>query len=126
MKKFFSVICSPLLRVNNNAYTFLGGIVISLSTNIFTSICIDEMSFFEQWNLYLSSFLFAMVSALLLFMAAKMSGFQEFANNPGNSDWKKSIVDDATSGDYIKWVFRYLFLFVLIVAGITFLAINVS
>lgn len=129
MKKVFSVICFPLLRINNNIYTFFSGIAISLSTNLFSTICIDGIHYCEQWNLYVASIVFATVSALLLFISAKLSGVQEFLRTSGKDydhNLQKSILEEATSGEYTKWVLRYFFLLSLLVAGIILLAIEVS
>lgn len=129
MKKVFSAICLPLLCVNNNIYTFISGIAISLSTNLFSTICIDGIHYCEQWNLYLASIAFATMSALLLFISAKLSGVQEFLRTSGKDydhNLQKSIIEEATSGEYIKWVLSYFFLFSLSVAGIILLAIKVS
>lgn len=127
IKKVFFVLCFPLLRVNNNIYTFLSGVAISLSTNLFSSICIDDIHYCNQWNLYLASLAFATVSAFLLFIATKLSGVQEFIRTCGRDydfNSKKRIVEEATSGEYIKWVIRYFILFSLLIAGIILLAIK--
>lgn len=129
MKWLFEKICFPLLHINNNVYTFLSGIAISLATNIFTTICIDDYSFTTQWNLYVSTITFAMVSALLLYMAAKMSGFQGFAYSSIENydrEWRDTILKEATEEDYKKWLFRYFILLVLLIIGIAFLATNFS
>lgn len=129
MKWLFKVICFPLLHINNNVYTFLSGIAISLATNIFTTICIDDINFAVQWNLYVSTVAFAIVSALLLFMASKMSGFQGFAyNSPEsyNKTWREDVLCDATKDDYKKWVVRFFLLLFSLIVGISFLATDFS
>lgn len=73
MKFIYNKICLYLLHINNNVYTFLSGIAISLATNIFTTICIDEYEFIAQWNLYLSTICFALISAVLLYLASAVS-----------------------------------------------------
>lgn len=55
MKWLFKVICLPLLHINHNVYTFLSGIAISLATNVFTTIYIDNYSIITQWNVYLAT-----------------------------------------------------------------------
>lgn len=125
MKWIFEKICFPMLHINNNVYTFLSGIAISLATNIFTTICIDDYSFTTQWNLYVSTIAFAIVSALLLFMASKMSGFQGFVFNSSenyDSEWRETIMKEATEEDYKKWVLRYFLLVIFLIIGIAFLA----
>lgn len=129
MKKLFRLICFPFLHVNNNVYTFLSGIAISLATNIFTTICIDDIGFTTQWNLYVSTLAFAMISAILLYMATKMSGFQSFAYSPTDNfdkEVREIIVLEATEDDYKKWLLRFFILFVLIIIGIAFLVTDFS
>lgn len=77
----------------------------------------------------MASISFAFESALLIFIAAKLSGVQDFLRTSGidyNPNLKKQIVEEATSGEYIKWVLRYFFLFSFSVAGIILLVIKVS
>ena len=129
MKIIYKVICLPLLHINSNVYTFFSGIAVSVATNIFTTICIDEYPFSSQWNLYVATFSFIILSGLLLFIATKISGFQEFANNPGNEfndQIKDMIIHDATEENYKNWVKRYFLVTVSLIAGIVFLATDFS
>lgn len=128
-KKLFDYMCLPLLNIHNTVYTFLSGIFISLSTNIFTTICIDDIEFINQWNLYISSLFFAILSGLLLYMATKMTGFQTYVIqhvDSISSKSKKNILIDATYNDYNKWLIRYCLLFSLLILGTIFLATNFS
>lgn len=129
MKWVFEKICFPLLHIKSTVYTFLSGIAISLSTNIFTTICIDKIIFSNQWNLYVSTIAFAIVSAMLLLMATKMSGFQDFTENSldnNDKEWRNTILRDATADDFRKWVWRFLILFIALAVGIAFLATDFS
>lgn len=54
MDSFLTKICLSLLQVDNNRYAFLSGIIISLATNTFTSLCCDQVPFRDQYLLYLS------------------------------------------------------------------------
>lgn len=124
MRVIYKYICLPLLHINSNVYTFFSGIAVSVATNIFTTVCIDEIPFSRQWNLYVASFSFIILSGLLLFIATKISSFQEFANNPGNefnNQMKEIIIHDATEQDYKNWVKRYFFVIVSLILGIVFL-----
>lgn len=107
----------------------MSGIAISLSTNIFTTICIDDISNYSQWNLFVSTIAFAIASATLLYMVAKMSGFQGFLDNTTenfDTNWKDTIILDATKEDDRKWVIRFFALFIFLIIGIVFLATDFS
>lgn len=127
MKYLFKKICLPLLHINNNVYTFFSGITVSLATNIFTTICIDDYAFSTQWNLYISIVSFALLSGMLLYVASKMSGFQEFANSPNDEfddQTKETIIYEATEENYKQWLKRYFFVAVFLAIGIVFLAVD--
>ena len=129
MKLIYEFICLPLLHINSNVYTFFSGIAISVATNIFTTICIDDFPFSSQWNLYVATFSFTILSGLLLYIATKISGFQEFANNPGNefnNQMKDIIIHEATEENYKSWVKRYFLIVVSLGAGIVFLITDFS
>ena len=129
MKLIYEIICLPLLHINSNVYTFFSGIAISVATNIFTTICIDDFPFSSQWNLYVATFSFTILSGLLLYIATKISGFQEFANNPGNefnNQMKDIIIHEATEENYKSWVKRYFLIVVSLGAGIVFLITDFS
>ena len=129
MKLIYEFICLPLLHINSNVYTFFSGIAISVATKIFTSICMDDFPFSSQWNLYVATFSFTILSGLLLYIATKISGFQEFANNPGNefnNQMKDIIIHEATEENYKSWVKRYFLIVVSLGAGIVFLITDFS
>lgn len=127
MKYLFKKTCLPLLHINSNVYTFFSGIAISLATGIFSAICIDDVTFYAQWNLYVSTIFFALLSGLLLYIATKISGFQEFANSPGDefdTQTKEMIIYEATKDNYKQWLKRYFFVVVFLIVGIIFLAVD--
>ena len=68
MDVFLTKTCLALLQVDNNRYAFLSGIIISLATNTFTSLCCDQVSFSKQYLLYLSiiPFVFSGIFGFLL------------------------------------------------------------
>lgn len=129
MKKIYKFICIPLLHINSNVYTFFSGIAVSVATNIFTTICIDDFSFSSQWNLYVATLSFTILSGLLLFISTKISGFQEFANNPGNefdNQMKDTIIYEATEENYKSWVKRYFLVVLSLVIGVVFFSTDFS
>lgn len=129
MKFIYNKICLYLLHINNNVYTFLSGIAISLATNIFTTICIDEHEFIAQWNLYLSTICFGLISAVLLYLATEISGFQNFAFNSADNfskEQQRAIILEATENSYRKWTSIFILLLVLIILGIASMTIDCS
>lgn len=71
MNWIYERICIPLMQINNNVYTFLSGILISLSTNIFTTLCFEKFELAKQWHIYLATLLFAASGAICIFLATK-------------------------------------------------------
>lgn len=129
MKFIYNKICLYLLHINNNVYTFLSGIAISLATNIFTTISIDEYEFIVQWNLYLSTICFALISALLLYLATEISGFQNFAFNSADNfskEQQRAIIREATENSYRKWTSLFILLLLLLILGIVSMTIDCS
>ena len=66
MKWLFKKICVPLMLINDNVYTFISGIVISLATNIFTTLFMekDKWHFINSWHMYLSVLLYLFAGGL--------------------------------------------------------------
>ncbi len=129
MKLIYEFICLPLLHINSNVYSFFSGIVVSVATNIFTSISLDNYTFVCQWTLYISSISFLVCSGLLLYIATKIAGFQEYANDPRNKfndKMKDKIIYEATKKNYKKWVNKYFLFAISLLIGIIFLLIGSS
>lgn len=114
------------MMINNNVYTFLSGILVSLSINIFTSLCFEKGSFCSNWFLYLASVIFLLTSALCMHLAAKISKFQNYIIEKRIIDYesKQAIVIDATKQAYIKWIVLYACIFLMSFSGIILLAFN--
>lgn len=119
-------ICMPLMLINNNVYTFLSGILISLSINIFTSLCFEKSSMCERWFMYLASLSFLVGSALCMYLSAKLSKFQNYIIEKRVIGYenKKSIVLDATKEKHAKWVLTYICTVVMIISGTILLVFN--
>ncbi len=116
----------PLMLINNNVYTFLSGIFVSLSINIFTSLCFEKSSMFDSWFMYLASLVFLLGSALCMYLAAKLSKFQNYIIEKRIIDYesKKSIVLDATKKMHTKWALTYICTIIMIVGGTTLLVFS--
>lgn len=122
----FKKICIPLMLINNNVYTFISGIFISLSTNIITTLCFEKYES-RQIFLYVSSILFAVSGAYCIFLATKISGFQNFIMNKPkilSKDEQYQIVFDIEMENSNKWIWRYICLILSTFVGIVLLLIN--
>lgn len=121
-------ICIRLLLVDNNIYSFFGGILISLATNILTTVCFLEFSFVNQWPSYLATILFAIASAICVFIATRITDFQKYMKDKKIKELneRRSIIEDITSRHHKMWIATFAFLFITFVAGIVFLCISNS
>ena len=115
-----------LLLIDNNVYSFFGGILISLATNIFTTECFFEFDFFKQWHIYLAAFLFTVASATCVFVATKMADFQKYMKewNIKDIEERKEIIKDITKTHIKLWVTAFMVLFIAFLAGILLLLRN--
>ena len=122
----YTKICISLMLINNNIYTFISGILVSLSINIFTNLCFEKSSLCDSWFMYLATIAFLFSSALCMFLAAKLSKFQNYIIEKNITDYerKKSIVLDATKDKKAKWVIAYLCTVIMVVVGTGLLVIN--
>lgn len=126
MKKVFSVLCLPLLQIDNNIYSFMSGIFVSLATNIFTTLCFEQYNLGGQWYYYLSTVMFLTASALCLFLATKLGGVQNYIKNSPRiqPNEKKQILLDATTDKCMRWFLAFFCLFASVILGVLFLAYN--
>lgn len=126
MNWIYERICIPLMQINNNVYTFLSGILISLSTNIFTTLCFKEFDLAKQWHIYLVTLLFATSGATCIFLSTKMTPYQNYIISKQIIDLSKrrTVIKDVTSGKKRTWVFSFFVLFVTSFAGIALLVVN--
>ena len=104
MNWIYERICIPLMQINNNVYTFLSGILISLSTNIFTTLCFEKFELAKQWHIYLATLLFTASGAICLFLATKMTPYQNYIISKQIIDLseRRNVIRDATYGR--KWI----------------------
>mgnify|MGYP001436650578 CR=1 FL=1 len=116
----------PLMLINNNVYTFLSGIFVSLSINIFTSLCFEKSSVYDGWFMYLSSLMLLLASTLCMYLAVKLSKFQNYIIEKRIIDYenKKSIVLDATNKMHSKYVITYICTIVTVICGTSLLVFN--
>lgn len=126
MNKLFKKICIPLMLVNNNIYTFISGILISLSTGMFTTLCLEKSMIFCKWHLYISVIFYLISGAICIYIATKTSSYQNYilANKIVMTKEKHEIVEDFETQNYKTWFIVFLLLFVSIVGGTIFLILN--
>ena len=126
MKWIYEHICIPLMQINNNVYTFISGILISLSTNIFTTLCFEKFDFFEQWHIYLSTILFAISGAVCIYIATKMTGFQNYIISKQIIDpvERKEIIKDVTMKQRKLWLISFFVLISTAILATVLLIIN--
>lgn len=116
----------PLMMINNNVYTFVSGIFISLSTNIFTSLCFEKNDFYDKWFMYIATAVFLLASVLCMYLAAKLSRFQNYIidKHITNYTGKVNIILEATKKEKNKWVIIYICFVILVIIGIGLIALN--
>lgn len=126
MNWIYERICIPLMQINNNVYTFLSGILISLSTNIFTTLCFEKFELAKQWHIYLATLLFAASGAICIFLATKMTPYQNYIIRKQIIDLseRRNVMRDTTSEKKRTWVFSYFVLVVTTLAGTVLLVVN--
>lgn len=134
MKKFFSRICIllkkllsraylPWLQIDNNVYSFMSGIFVSLATNIFTTLCFEKYDWIEQWHYYLSTIMFLIASALCLYLATKLNSVQSYINNRRiQAEDKKKCLLDVANENQVHWFMAFSGLFASVILGVLFLA----
>ena len=76
--------------------------------------------------MYLASIVFVLASALFMYLAAKLSRFQNYIIEKRiiGYDNKKSIVLDATEKEHTKWVVSYICVSIMLICGIILLVFN--
>lgn len=114
------------MLINNNVYTFISGILVSLSINIFTSLCFEKSGLCASWFMYLATIVFLSASALCMYLAAKLSRFQNYIIEKHIADYesKKSIVLDATKDKETKWIIVYICTALMVIVGVSLLVFN--
>ena len=117
MKKIFEKLCVPLMLINDNVYTFISGILLSLSTGIITTLCMEKTPFNESWHLYASSVIYTIVG---------VSSYQNYitSNKIINKTEKKGIIKDHELHRCIFWVIYFLTLCLLLISGTVLLFLN--
>lgn len=119
------VLCQ-LLLIHNNIYTFISGIMISLSVNILTSLCFEEGGVASCLQLFISAILLFISSALFMLIASRISKFQNYIliKNVKNPENREGIVQDAIKGKARGWCIIFFITALTTILGIIFLALS--
>ena len=121
-------ICIPLMQINSNIYGFFSGIFVSLAVEIFSSLIFEKFNFFflAQWHLFLATLFFTILGAICIWISVKVIPFQSYINVKQIFEKSKrvQIIIDATQSEIKKWIFNYLSLFIILLAGIGLLILN--
>lgn len=126
MKKIFLKFCVPLMLINYNIYVFFSGILLSLSTGIFTTLCLEKNSFQTVWHLYLSVILYFVSGALCIYISTKISSYQNYisTNSIIDSDEKKEIIIDFENNKKTEWIIMFVSLLLSLILGSVLLVLN--
>lgn len=126
MKKVFDHICVSLMLINNNVYTFISGILLSLSTGIITTLCFEKTPFWESWHLYASSIIYAISGALFIYVATRITAYQNYIASKQivNRKTQREIIVDFEEHRYRFWVCEFLALILSLIFGTIFLFLN--
>ena len=124
--KLFNKFCLALMLINDNVYTFISGILLSVSTGVVTTLCMEKTPFSQSWHLYVSSILYTVVGAMLIYVTSQVSSYQNYiaAKKIVSQAEKKSIINDFEKYRYRFWVVFYLSLFALTIFGTVLLFLN--
>ena len=76
--------------------------------------------------MYLATIVFLLASALCMYLAAKLSRFQNYIIEKHIMDYenKKGIVLDATRSNPTKWMITYVCTAIMVIAGVILLVFN--
>lgn len=119
-------ICIPLMQINSNIYAFISGILVSLSTNIFTTLCFEPFDLLHQWHRYLATLFLIFSGALCMYISVKISTFQSYISN--NQITKVSeirgIIAETTEERKVVWIVIYVSLITLSIGSFIFLGFS--
>lgn len=111
------------MKINNNVYTFLSGIFISVATDLFTSLCFEQFAPQTQWPIYISIVAFAITSAMLIYFATKLSRVQNYISEHQNIKDKNQILIESTKDKSTIWFLTYILCIIAFLASIIFMII---
>lgn len=122
-KSFFKSICVPLILIDSNIYAFFSGILMSLSTNIFTSLRFERIQYSYRPGQYLATFFFILSSAICMLISVKVVNIQNYFQSQKINDVeeKKDIVIDVTKKTRTRWFVYFILLFASFIVAVIML-----
>jgi hypothetical protein len=131
----FKLICVPLLQINSNFYSFLSGIMVSLSTAILFSLCSEPLDLSIQWHQFISLILFLITGIFCMSVATRTARFQNYLykENIVEKERCTQIIEELTycslttksyKKNRFKWLFTYICLFVSLFLAFGSLMLN--
>lgn len=123
----FKKFCIPLMLINNNVYTFISGILLSLSTGVFTTLCLEKWGVSENWFLYVSVILYLVCGAICIYISSKITPYQNYisANKIILFEEQKSVLCDFEWKKRKKWISVFLGLIFSFLSGTGLLVCNI-
>lgn len=92
MKSNNSYFSRILRNTGSNIYTFWSGIFLSISTSIFVTLRVEDKSYIDYYNKYLSVSFFVLAGLLCILLAEKNIEIENKIEDMGN-ELKKEIGD---------------------------------
>lgn len=121
----FKKICTPLMLINDNVYTFISGILLSLSTGIITTFCIEKIPFKDSWHMYVSSIMYTIAGGMLIYITSRVSACQKYISEKNiAAKARQGIIYDCEYERGSFWVTFFITLCIFLVAGTAFLFLN--
>ena len=126
MEKIYHNVCIPLMQISSNVYAFISGILVSLSTNIFTTLCFERFNLLTQWHQYISALFFVCSGAICMLISTKVVNFQTYISSRQIVDLeiKREVICDATEAQKTNWIFYFFSLVVSLIAGFVMLCLS--
>lgn len=126
MRRIFNCVCISLMLINNNVYTFISGILLSLSTGMVTTLCFEKTPFAESWHLYVSSIIYTISGALFIYVATRITAYQNYIASKQILERKtqREIIADFEAQRYRFWVFMFLGVIISLISGTILLFLN--
>ncbi|MBR5479325.1 MAG: hypothetical protein IKU84_04030 [Clostridia bacterium] len=128
MKFFYQKICRPLMLVNYNIYTFISGIILSLSTGVFTFLALErtgKADILHDWHLYMSAVFYLVAGALCMYIATKLTPVHDHIRTYNKLKDSRFDVLDGLYGEFDRgWVITFVILIASLLAGTVFLVLN--
>ena len=100
----------------------------SLSTNIFTTLCFEPSTYATHWQKFASSFFFIFTSSMCLVVSVKVVNIQNYfiSKKISDNDEKQDIIKDITKSTRLEWWGYFILIFFFFTAAICMLGVPAS